>query len=70
MTYQLAENLHMTVGQLEREMGMPEFVDWVAFYRYRDARREQERAKTKAKADVKRQVARQHTGRRGKRGRR
>jgi hypothetical protein len=42
---------------------MPEFVDWVAFYRYRDSKREQERATTKAKADVKRQVQ-QHTSRR------
>jgi hypothetical protein len=30
--YQLAENLHMTVGSMSREMSMSEYMGWIAFY--------------------------------------
>ena len=30
--YQLAENLHMTVGRLKQEMTVAEYLNWLRFY--------------------------------------
>lgn len=51
--FQLAENLNMTVGRLRREMDMPEFVQWIAFARYREEVREQDSNKAQVNAEVK-----------------
>jgi hypothetical protein len=37
-------------------MDMPEFVHWLAFYRWREARRERKREMDKAKRDTRRKL--------------
>lgn len=34
--YQLAENLHMTVGRMMREMSFGEYLGWMRFYTQRN----------------------------------
>ena len=46
----------MTVRQLERSMDMPEFVRWLAFYQWREKRRERRREVDKAKRDTRRKL--------------
>lgn len=36
-TFSLAENLHMTVAQLEATMSNAEYLQWAAFFTYRKA---------------------------------
>ena len=52
----MAETLGMTVRQLERSMDMPEFVKWLAFYRWREERRERRREVDRAKRDTRRKL--------------
>jgi hypothetical protein len=51
----------MAVAQLERVMDLPEFVRWMAFYRWRGRERERKREMDRAKRDTRR-------GLRGSRG--
>lgn len=57
-TYQLAENLGMTVTRMQREMTLAEFYGWIAFYGERD-RKDAGRDKPKPKP------AARPTGKRG-----
>ena len=46
----------MTVAQLEHEIDMSEFVNWLGFYRYRDALRERDRKKDELVSEAKQKL--------------
>lgn len=45
ITYQLAEQCHMTVKRLRHEVDLSELVDWIAYRRYVTALQDQAREK-------------------------
>lgn len=47
--FTLAENLHMTVGQMQSVMDNREYVQWRSFYAYRQKMRDFEMKKARAR---------------------
>jgi hypothetical protein len=58
-TYQLAEQCHMTVRQLRREIDLHELTYWHGYRRYKAALEDQAREKAKMQRDQEREAAKQ-----------
>ncbi len=49
--FQLAENLHMTVGRLRKEMTVAEYINWLRFYAQKNEESEEPKVEN-TKEDV------------------
>jgi hypothetical protein len=54
MVFQLADQLHCTAAEVAERVSVRELIDWLGFYRWREAKREQAREVAKAKRDASR----------------